>query len=398
MMGTAPGAVAVREQSFQYDVVNHYALLSRYLGKQVTVRQDNPGGPPTVTTGVLVGMDGLDETCSGYEQSLTIRTADKVVIARPDSVELPELPEGLVVRPTLEWHVECTRAGKHQTQLSYIANQIGWSCDYVAVVNAQDTRADLNGWVALDNQSGAAYRDAKPKLVAGDIRHQSWRAPREKGGGAPPPGAVENREEFVEQSFFEYHLYDLQRPTTVRDRESKQIELLSAQDVPVKKVYTFDGQRQRGTEGQATAQVKIEFMNAQKDHLGMPLPQGRIRVYKADGDGSLQFVGEDRIDHTPKDEKVSLTLGGAFDVVGEWKQTAQRQVSARVQETTVEIVLRNHKQQDVTVTCVEHAEGHWAMVTQSRPHTLRDASTFEFQVPVKANGEAKVTYTIRTAE
>lgn len=397
-MGAGPGAVAVREQNFQYDVVNHYALLSRYLGKQVTVRQDNPGGPPTITTGVLVGMDGLDEMYSGYEQGLTIKTADKVVIARPDSVELPELPEGLVVRPTLEWHVECTRAGKHQAQLSYIANQIGWSCDYVAVVNADDTRADLNGWVTVDNKSGATYPDVRLKLVAGDVN----RAPAQLGYGAiyatTPAPSPPRPAQFRERGLFEYHLYALDRTTTVRDRESKQIELLSAQDVPVKKIYTFDGQRQRGTEGQATAQVKIEFVNAQKDHLGMPLPQGRIRVYKADGDGSLQFVGEDRISHTSKDEKVSLTLGGAFDVVGEWKQTAQRQVSARVQETTVEIVLRNHKQQDVTVTCVEHAEGHWAMVTQSRPHTLRDASTFEFQVPVKANGEAKATYTIRTAQ
>ena len=383
---TAPDSCVIREQNFQYDLVSRARLLEKYLNKEIVIRRELEGGGVQTIKGIL--LSAVDQ--------LVIQTEKGLVITTADTVELPSLPDGLTVKPTLNWLLECTQAGKHSTELSYITNNINWTADYVAVVNAEDTKADINGWVTLDNKSGATYTNARLKLIAGDVRRvqpnmqgPGMRGPMGAGmKGAPP--------QFEEKTFFEYHMYTLGRPTTVRDNEMKQVELLTAAGIPVKKRFFFDGARtQRDEQGRAKAQVKMEFVNSAANNLGMPLPKGKVRVYKADADGSLQFVGEDLIDHTPKDETVRLYIGDAFDVVGEWQQTNQTQIAPNVNEFSYSIKMRNHKDTDIVVTVVEHSYGDWKITQSSHEASKRNATDFEFTVPVPKDGDTTITYTVR---
>jgi len=386
----APQATVVREQNFQYDLVSRAKLLEKYIDQEIVAREVREGGQVETLSGTLLSArDGL-----------VLRAPDgHLIFTNAERIELPALPEGLITRPTLVWEVETQQAGPHRVEVSYLTNGITWSADYVAVVNPDDTRADLNGWVTLTNQSGATYPFAKLKLIAGEVRRIQ-----------PPPvmdyavraqARMAGAPQFEEKAFFEYHLYTLQRKTTVRDNETKQVELLTAADVPVHKVYIFDGAQprsfaRRGETPLIKANVMIEFENTEANHLGMALPKGKVRVYKADADGSLQFVGEDEIDHTPRDEKVRLYVGDAFDVVGERKQTAFRQIAERVTEQSFAIDLRNHKDQAIEVTVVEHLAGDWEILKESHPHVQKDAFTLEYHVPVPAHGQTQVTYTVRT--
>lgn len=383
---TAPNACVVREQNFQYDLVNRARLLEKYLGKTITIRNERQGGGVTTITGTLLSAS----------DQLVIQTDKGLVITNADSIELPQLPAGLMVKPTLNWLLQCDQPGGHLVEVSYITSAMGWQCDYVAVVNQADDRADLNGWVTINNNSGATYNDARLKLIAGDVRRVQEQPVVRREVMMAMAGRMADAEQFEEKTFFEYHMYTLDRRTTLRDRETKQVELLTAAGVPVQKLFFFDGQRQaRGEEDKGNAEVKLEIVNARENGLGMPLPKGKVRVYKADDEGSLQFVGEDLIDHTPKDEKVRLTLGEAFDVVGEWHQTNVRRLADNLVETTVEVKLRNHKTTDVEVVCVEHSYGDWEITQETQGHTKRDATTFEYKVPVPHDGEATLIYTVR---
>jgi hypothetical protein len=383
---TAPASVVVREQNYQYDLVSREKLLEKYLGKPITIKEKNEGAAPTVITGTLMSA----------QDGIVLKTPEKLVISNPDSLELPSLPEGLIVKPTLNWSVECLRAANHKVEVSYIADGIQWSADYVAVVNTDDTLTDLNGWVTLDNKSGATYDNAKLKLIAGDVRRTRPANQEPEVAYLMMDAAKSAAPQFEEKAFFEYHMYTLARPTTVRDNETKQIELLTAANVPVKKLYFFDGRNQQlDDQNRAKCQVKLELVNSQQNNLGMPLPKGKVRVYKADTDKSLQFVGEDQIDHTPKDEKVRLYLGDAFDVVGEWRQLETRRIADNVWESTIEVKVRNHKQEAVSVTCTEHASGDWEILKESQPSAKKDAQTFEYSLQVPKDGESTVTYTVR---
>ncbi len=410
---TAPDSCVIREQNYQYDLVSRSKLLDKYLGREITVRQRQDGGGFSATTGVLMsaqeqparGNMGSGATPPGAAQAgLVLSTPNGLLIVSPDSIELPELPEGLIVRPTLDWLIECTQPGGHDVEVSYITDNVRWNCDYIATVNADDTRTDLTGWVTLHNRSGATYRDAHLKLIAGDVRRIEPQVAARTRGGAPGgmgmPGAAP---QFEEQAFFEYHMYGMARPTTIRDNETKQVELLTTHDVPVTKLYYFNGRHRtdRGMDqpwgplGKSKVQVKIQFTNSEADHLGMPLPKGKVRVYKSDPDGSRQFIGEDELDHTPRDEKVRLYIGDAFDVVGEWKQTDRRNLGPGVWEESVEVLLRNHKDQDVEVICEERGFSDWEIVKESMPSKKTSAHSFEYVVPVPKDTEAKITYTIR---
>ncbi len=386
---TAPNSCVIREQNYRYDLVDRAKLLQKYLGKELTIREEQEGGGVVVTKGTLLS--------SGW--GLVLQTKSGVVMVNPDRIELPKLPEGLIIKPTLHWLVDTNRSRKHKVEVSYITNGITWDCDYVAVANADDTKLDLNGWVTIDNNSGATYQDAKLKLMAGDVRRiepprprvMAIAAPMMAGGmgGMPQP-------QFEEKTFFEYHLYSLDRKTTVRDNEMKQVELLTATKVPVTKRYFFDGARgPKRKDGKGKIQVKLEFENSKDNRLGMPLPKGKVRVYKEDDEKSLQFVGEDEIDHTPKDEKVRLYVGDAFDIVGEWTRIGQKKLSNTVWEYGYKIKLRNHKDEDIEVVCVEHAWGDWEIINESLESKKKDATKFEYTVPVPKDGEATVTYNIR---
>jgi hypothetical protein len=280
---------------------------------------------------------------------------------------------------------------KPKVEVSYLAQNLGWKADYVLVVDAGDASGDFNGWVTLDNKSGAAYENAKLQLVAGDVhRVMPERFPRSlaKRGMLATEAAAP---QFAEEGLFEYHLYTLERPAT----------LLEASGVKLQKRLVLRGEAtwfhaQIG-DGATPAKVgvSLEFENKAASHLGMPLPKGIIRVYKADSNGGRQFLGEDQIDHTPRDEKVRVRVGDAFDVVGERRQTDYKVISSCKSESAWQIDLRNHKDAKVDVDVIEPADGDWEIVSSSQKAVKEDAHTFSFSVPVPANGSARVEYRVR---
>jgi len=411
---TAPDSVVVREQEYQYDMLTTDNILNKSVGKRVRLRRVTPQGVDIIegtllTPATVVMPPG--ETGGGGQQrlSLAIKTDKGVVLNPQGEWTLDELPAGLLAKPTLLWKLETTRAGKHNGQISYITARINWMTDYVAVANAADDKVDLNGWVTIDNKSGARYPEATLQLMAGDVRritrealYMPLNALARRTAAAPAP-------QFEEKTFFEYHLYTLAGTTTIEDNSTKQLSLLSAAGVPVKKLYIFDPMRQywfnwypgQGQPGagedtqKGKVNVMLELTNTKENHLGMPLPRGKMRIYKADDKGRLQFVGEDQIDHTPKDEKIRLWVGDAFDIVGERGRTEFQRVSDRVEEDAYSITLRNHKDAAVEVLVVERLAGDWKVLSKTHAFNQKDAHTIEFPVQVPKDGAVTVTYRVR---
>ncbi len=403
---TAPDAVSVLEQDFQYDLVSQDKLLQRYLGQEVEL--------------VRYGLDGsrkdsLKGTLLSNQGGRVLKVGERIYVNPDGEFILPELPEGLLTKPTLVWQLKSSKAGEHQGEISYLTAGMSWNADYVLVVDKDDAKGDLNAWVTVSNTSGATFKDAKLKLVAGDVHRAPVAAPR----GYPRPMmakmamAAEMDGGMSEKAFFEYHLYSLGRPTTLADNSSKQVEMASAAGIPVKKQFIYDGVEgvqwtefygdaysdpSYGLNSGKKVSVFFELQNKKTDGLGIPLPKGRVRVYKKDDDGSLQLAGEDAIDHTPKDEKVRVKMGEAFDVVGERKRT-NFQSGKRWLEETFEIRVRNHKESDISVTVVEHLYRWtgWKVGEASHKWEKKDAQTIEFPVTVKKDGEAVVTYTVKYA-
>jgi hypothetical protein len=269
-------------------------------------------------------------------------------------------------------------------------------------LDEDDKRCDLTGWVTIDNKSGAAYNNATLKLVAGDVN----RAKEERFAGlkrdkAMFAEAAPAAPQFKEEGFFEYHIYTLQRPSTIKENQTKQISLITADSIPVRKELLFRGESyyyfgQYGEPGEnKKVGVFVEIANRKEEKLGIPLPKGTVRVYKRDRDGSLQFIGEDAIDHTPKDEKVRIKVGDAFDVVGSRKQTDWKKIARDTYEAAFEITLKNHKKEDVTVRVLEPIPGDWQMLSSSHDYKKGDAYTAEFNIPVKRDGETKLSYRVR---
>lgn len=401
---TAPDAVTVLEQDFRYDLASPDSILNRYLGKEIELRR-------------VIGRDGeKTETIKGILLSNSggrvLQSDGKILIDPPGSPVLPELPDGLLTKPTLVWKLESTKSGKHQGEISYMTAGMSWSADYVLVADKDDAKGDLTAWTTIVNNSGATFKDAKLKLVAGDVHRAP--APMSRlegfGGGAMAMAKAAN---MTEKTFFEYHMYTLARPTTLAENSSKQVEMASVANIPIKKIYVYDGAENLyyggfggsgywdpnyGVQSNKKVSVILEFDNKKSSGLGIPLPKGRVRVYKKDDDGSLQFAGEDSIDHTPKDEKVRVKMGEAFDLVGERKRTNySSDEKKRRFEETFEIKLRNHKDEAATVKVVEHLYrwNNWKIVDASTKYEKKDAQRIEFNVPVPKDGEAVVTYTVK---
>ncbi|MBC7328774.1 hypothetical protein H5T88_00270 [bacterium] len=392
---TAPEAVVIKEQNYEYDLINPQKLLSKYIGKQIRVRQFHDGKEKLIE-GTLLSTTG----------GTVIQTKDGIVLNPSGQVELPSLPEGLISKPELVWDIICEKEGKHTVELSYITEGLSWRADYVAVINQTDDRADFNGWVTVTNTSGTTYENAKLKLIAGDVRRITpsplYREEAPKMAGLSARGIG-----FTEKPLFEYHLYTLRYPTTLKENETKQISFIEAPQIKVKKIFLFEMPSYQAFwwispspeyASREKIQVKIEIENTKDNNLGIPLPKGIVRVYKADQDGSLQFVGEDQIDHTPKDEKFRLYLGDAFDLKGERKRVDYIQIADGVFEYEMEISLRNHKEEDVEIIDVEKLTGDWQILKSSHPYEKKDFQTIEFKVKVPANGEVKINYRARVKQ
>lgn len=387
-----PASLAVLEQNYEYDLLSPQKLLDKYVGKQVKLYAKNPytEREEVVTATLLSNNNGP-----------VFRIGDEITYGHPGRIIFPGVPDSLISKPTLVWLLENSLPSQN-IEATYLTNGITWRADYVLTLNDRDDRADLAAWVTIDNRSGATYRDADLKLVAGDVNRVSDEFEyRRKMEAAAEMAVKASAPQFREDAFFEYHLYSLQRPATVRENQTKQISLVQAGSVPVRKELVLAGANYyyTGRSGDLLTDQKVgvfvEIENRKKHHLGVPLPRGTVRVYKADREGSLQFAGEDSIDHTPKDEKVRIRLGNAFDVVGERKQTDWKKVASDTYEAAFEISLRNHKKEDIIVKVVEPVPGDWKMLSSSHAHVKTEAFTAEFNIPVQKDGETRLAYRVR---
>jgi hypothetical protein len=381
LVGKGAGGLAVLEQNYRYDLVSADKVLERYVDHDITVA----GKDGKTTSGRLLSFDGASLV---MDRKPGISIINRMEVKE---VQFGELPGGLITKPTLVWMLDNSGAAKREAQLSYLTGGLSWHAEYVAVLDENDKNLSWSGWVSLENQSGTTYPDAKLKVVAGDVNRVQDNVPMPRPQFEMMAKAVDAAQGFEEQAFYEYHLYTLARPTTLADKETKQLSLFPTSNVAAQKFYTYERAKDL-----TKVRVTMEFKNSAAAGLGMPLPKGKVRVYKEDKSGAQEFVGEDRIDHTAKDETVRLTTGNAFDVTGEYRQTDQRRISDKETESSHEIKIRNHKSETVTVKVVEHAYGDWR-VTASSPSDFvkKDATTLEFTVTIPADGEKVVTYTIR---
>jgi len=388
-----PSSLRVLEQNYEYDLLNPQRLLEKYVGKEVKLFAENQFTEREDTlTATLLSTDG----------GPIFKIDDDITFGHPGRILFPKVPESLTAKPTLVWLLENSQTKPQRIEATYLTNAINWRADYVLTLNARDDRADLSGWVTIDNKSGAAYSNATLKLVAGDVNRvrdeQDLRARVLAKEAAAPKAAAP---QFKEEEFFEYHIYTLQRPSTLKNNQTKQISLVTADQVPVKKEFVYFGARQyyQSRYGEVASNQKVsvivEIQNKKENNLGIPLPKGVVRVYKQDAEGSLQFVGEDSIDHTPKDEKIRIKMGSAFDVVGRRKQTDWKKLTADTYEAAFEISVRNHKKEEVVVKVVEPIPGAWTMLTSSHEYKKTDARMAEFTLTVPKDKEVKMTYSVK---
>jgi hypothetical protein len=383
---TSPNQLQVLEQNYEFDLLTPQKLLDKFVGKQIKVLKDGTEVPVTILS-----------TNSGIVYQL----GDRILTDYPGQLIFPGLPENLLPRPTLVLSLD-NKSEKAQTvETSYLTQGMNWKADYVAVLNQNDEKMDLNGWVTLDNRSGSTYRNARLKLVAGDIHRAEndgmmMQYARKMEANAAAPALA-----FSEHALFEYHLYSLQRTTTIKENESKQVSLLDANDIPVKKKYLFYGNQNYyqayypNPVLNQKVSVMVEIANKKENHLGMALPKGVIRVYKNDQDGSQQFIGEDNIDHTPKDETIKVKMGEAFDIVADRKQTEWKKIGRNVYEVAFEIVFRNHKDSPVTINDIEPIFGDWEILSHSHEFKKLDSNSIQFDLPVAANGSSTLQYRAR---
>jgi hypothetical protein len=388
-------ALRVLEQNYRFDLLSPQTLLAKYVGRTVKVHRYSEK---------LGREETFDAEVLSVAQGTVLKIGGAITFDFPGRLSFPEVPPNLIARPTLVWLLDSAQA-KQKVEVTYLARQMSWKSDYVLVVDDADARGDLTGWVTLENRSGAAYDNARLKLVAGDVqRLESDRfddAEEMDSDRDGIPDAKDRAPSFKEESLFEYHLYTLQRPTTLLENEQKQVELLSARGLKVDKKLVFLGSASyfRGRYGQAVSNQKVgvylDFVNSEQNRMGMPLPKGIVRVYKADKSGARQFVGEDQIDHTPRDEKIRIKMGEAFDVVGERRQTEWKTLGSCRSESAWEVVLRNHKDAPQAVDVFEPAGGDWEIVQSSHTAKKEDAHAFSFAVTVPKRGETKITYRLR---
>ncbi len=391
-----PAGFRLQEQNFDFDLLTPQKLLEKYVGRGVSVIRTHPGTDVETREAATV---------LSTNNGVVLKFADgRIETGVPGRLAFPGVPDTLRDTPTLVISLVNPAAGMQNLELSYLTGGLSWRADYVAELNADDDRLDLNGWVTLTNQSGAAYPNAKLQLVAGDLNRIRDAQPMPRATMAMA-AKVADAAEMQQESLLEYHLYTLQRPTTLADNQTKQVALMSASRVPVRKEFLLEGANYyySGQVGEIGRKIKVgvfvEFDN-RGEGLGVPLPRGVIRVYKKDSQGNAQFVGEDRIDHTPKNETVRLKLGDAFDVTADRKQTEFQKLAGTgrynyVFESAYEIVLKNAKPEAVTVTVREPMPGDWTMISESQPHIKAASGTAEWKVSVPAEGKTTLSYRVR---
>jgi hypothetical protein len=385
-----PNNFSVVEQNYEYDLINADKLLDKYVGKKIkiVVWNEYQDRKETVEAILLSNNNGQ-----------IYKINNEIFIGHPGIKVLSNIPDDLIAKPTLTWLYDNSTTNEHNLEVSYLTNNLGWKADYVVVLSEDDTSGNISGWVTLDNKSGATYKNAHLKLIAGDVN----RVTDVSGNKVVMMSHMERRltPQFEEKPFFEYHIYDLQRETTIKDKQTKQVSLLEAAGVKIQKEFLVEGSQgiftryyQRNNSKQPV-NVYIKFMNTEENNLAKPIPEGIMRLYKKDSEGSQLFIGEDRIDHTSVGEEISLKIGEAFDVIAERVQTDYKQISKGLHESEWEITLKNHKDEDVIVNIIEPLTGNWSVINNSHPYTKKDAFTISFDIPVPKDKEVKVKYRLQ---
>jgi hypothetical protein len=388
------GGLLVTEQNFDFDLLTPQKLLEKSVGSMIRVIRTNP------TTGADTSEDA--KVLSVAEGMVVLQIGDRIETAVPGRLVFSAVPPNLRARPTLVTKALSEKAGPTTVALSYLSRGLSWQADYVASLSADEKTIDLNGLVTLTNQSGVTYKDAKLQLVAGQVNQVQEYMRRDMNAQAATM-AMAPAPKMVEEQAFEYHLYRLDTPVTIQENQTKQVALMAAASVPVTKQYLIADAanvwgRYSTSFGEAervNATVKLKFVNDEKSKVGVPLPKGIVRVYKADSQGESVFVGEDSIDHTPKNEDVNLTLGQAFDITARATQTDFEQISDRVYENEYEVEIKNAKAEKITVDLREQVPGDWKMIKESQEHKKLDSQTAGWQVEVPANGSTTLTYRVR---
>lgn len=391
---TAPAELTVLEQNYEYDLLNPQKLLDKYVGKEVTLVRLRTKDNSTVE-------ESVKATLLADNQGPVWKVGNEIITGMgSDRYVFPDVPENLYSKPTLIWLLDNRQVGEQSVEASYLTNNMNWNADYVLTVGQDQRLAGLNGWVTINNNSGTEFKNAQLQLVAGAVHRVQPPAPMalqevRAAKAAPAP-------QFAQEAISEYHLYTLERRTTLEDNETKQISLLSSAGVHLEKHFVVNGQyyyyrspQNPGTPFKDPVQVHLKFQNSQANSLGVPLPAGTVRVYQGDSKGRIQFIGEDTIDHTPKDETLDLHIGDAFDVVEERKQTDFKAFGSNTYEMAYQIALRNHKPEPVTVEVNEPIGGDWTMLDSNYKYEKTAAFAARFDVPVPANGAATLKYRVR---
>jgi len=357
-------------------------ILMKYIDKEIQlVNEKNEiiiGKLLSISDGQLV----LERKTGGLEMIVDLKSY---------RISVNSLPEGLITKPTLVCLGNAKNSGKQEVELTYQTGGMRWHTEYVAVLDKDDKQIDMNAWVSIENNSGATYKNAELKLIAGDVnRIEAY----------PPPSMYEERmsmdmaksqPQFEEKSFFEYHIYNLQRPTNISQNETKQISLFEAKNVKIEKKYLY---RSGGYTNKSSVAVVLEFKNSEDNNMGLPMPKGKVRIYKSDGK-ALEFVGEDLVNHTPKNENLKLKVGDAFDIVVEENNTDYKQISKKVSESTFEVKIRNQKEEDIVVDIERYLGLRWEITDKNFDYEKLNAQSILFKVPVPAGKETILKYTVR---
>ena len=393
---TEPQQVSVLEQNYEYDLLEPDKLLRKYVGREVTLMRNRSDNGST-------RQEEVKALLLSYNNQPVWKIGNEIVTGiGADHIRFPELPETLYSRPTLIWTVQNDGGTRHRVEASYLARSLAWNADYVLTVGRDDKAADLNGWVTLTNNSGTAFRNAQLQLVAGDLNRVRQQLGKMMSDVSERRAEAAAPAQMTQEAFSDYHLYTMNRKTTINNAQTKQVSMLEGTDVPTLKRYVVSGQHfyyrnqhNPGSPIKDLVQVYYQFKNEAKAGLGIPMPAGIVRVYQQDSKGGVHFVGEDRIMHTPKDETLNIKIGNAFDVVCERKQTDYEKIAANVYEFEYEITLRNHKATAVTVEVNEPIGGSWRMLRSTHESTKTEAWAAQFNVPVASDGTAVLKYRVR---
>lgn len=397
---THPKNFWVIEQNFDFDLLTPQKLLDKFVGQKVIILGHRTSADRPAPQEIREEAEVL-----ATQQGTVLRFPDRIETSAPGRILFPKVPDNLRARPTLVITLQSPSESLQRLELSYLTRGLSWKADYVANLSPDEKTMDLSGWVTLTNQCGASFPNARLQLVAGDVNrvrdtarpeHLAYKTMKT---AAPSP--------MQEESLFEYHLYTLDRPTTLKENQTKQVSLLTASSIPVRKEYLLRGSSHyyQASYGDLGSKLKVstflEFENRAESRMGMPLPKGTVRVYKRDNQGRIQFVGEDSVDHTPKHERVRLKLGEAFDLTAQRRQTDFKSLGKQgrysyVCETAFALDLQNAKSEPITISVLEPIYGDWEIIQESHPHTKEAAGTARFQIPVPAQGKTTLTYRVRT--